>query len=149
VALDGTGIVNSVRVQAKVSGTGMNGFLNVSTIILRICYVVQIVLGILLWTDNGGSLRGLHMLLGIVIVLGLWATGVALAVRGGSPALAAPLIIYGIIVIYVGLQQEQWLPGASHWIIQVVHLLLGLGTMALTETTRRRVRMGSAAVRHA
>ena len=127
----------------------MSGFLNISTIVLRICYVVQIVLGILLWTSNGDSLRGFHILLGIVIVLGLWATGIALVIRGGSPVLAAALIIYGIIVLYVGLNQEQWLPGTSHWIIQVLHLLLGLGTMALTEITRRRIRVGGAAVSRA
>lgn len=127
----------------------VSGFLNVSTIVLRICYVVQIVLGIVLWTNNGENLRGFHMLLGIVIVLGLWATGIALMMRGGSPVLAAALIIYGIVVVYVGLNQEQWLPGTSHWIIQVLHLLLGLGTMALTETTRRRIRLGGVAVSRA
>ena len=127
----------------------MNAFLNVSTIVLRICYVAVLALGILFWTGNADNLRDVHMLLGIVIVLGLWATGVALALRGGSPVLAGALIIYGIIVLYVGLNQEQWLPGTSHWIIQVLHLLLGLGTMALTETTRRRIRVGGAAVSRA
>jgi hypothetical protein len=127
----------------------MNGFLNGSTIVLRICYVTQILLGILLWTGNGDNLRGLHILLGTVIVLGLWATGVALVLRGGSPVLAGALLVYGVVVLYVGLNQEQWLPGTLHWLIQVLHLVLGLGTMALTETTRQRIRAGRTSVSRA
>ncbi len=125
----------------------MNAFLNVSTIVLRFCYVAILVLGILLWTGNFDSLKPLHMLIGIVIVLGLWATGVALVIRGGSAALAGALLVYGAIVLVVGLNQEQWLPDAGHWVIQVLHLLLGLGTMALTETTRRRIRVTAAVSR--
>jgi hypothetical protein len=127
----------------------MNTFLNVSTIILRICYVAILTLGILLWTGNFDGVKPAHMLIGIIIVLGLWATGVALVVRGGSPGLAGVLIVFGLIVLFVGLNQEQWLTGGAHWVIQVVHLALGLATMGLTESTRRRIRAGGVALRRA
>jgi hypothetical protein len=133
----------------KKASTCMNAFLNASTIILRICYVAILLLGILLWTGNFDGLKPVHMLIGIVIVLGLWATGVALVMRGGSPGLAGACLVLGLIVLYVGLNQEQWLTGSAHWVIQVVHLALGLATMGLTESTRRRIRVGGVALRRA
>ncbi len=33
----------------------------------------------------------------------------------------------------LGLTQTQLLPGQSHWVIEVVHLLVGLGAIGLAE----------------
>jgi len=41
--------------------------------LIRVCAVVQIVLGGLFWTGNAYALLPVHMLTGIVLVLGLWA----------------------------------------------------------------------------
>ena len=64
--------------------------------------------------------------------------------KGGSFALAAATFILGLILAIVGLYQQSWLSGSAHWVIQVIHLLLGLSAIALGEMiygrTRRRLK---------
>jgi hypothetical protein len=111
---------------------------------IRVVGVVQLVLGILFWTGNALGLVDLHQLLGILLVLGLW-TMAALAHRAGVPAsLAAAL--WGLIVPIVGLTQRELVPGSAHWVIQVIHLLLGIGLIALAENLATRAKAGLAPV---
>jgi hypothetical protein len=39
----------------------------------------------------------------------------------------------------LGLTQTQLLPGSAHWLIQVLHLLVGLGAISLAETLGRQI----------
>jgi hypothetical protein len=100
---------------------------------VRVVGVTQLVLGLAFWTGNALGLVDLHQLLGILLVLALW-TLAALAARAGMPAgLVAGAVVYGLVVPIVGLTQRELLPGSAHWVIQVVHLLLGLGLLGLAE----------------
>ncbi len=40
----------------------------------------------------------------------------------------------------LGLTQNQLLPGSWHWVIQLVHLLVGLGAMGQGEGLARRIK---------
>ncbi|HZA85008.1 MAG TPA: hypothetical protein VFC13_26605 [Actinomycetes bacterium] len=101
---------------------------------VRVLGVIQIVLGILFWTGNALGLVDLHMLNGILIVLLLWVmAGLAAAARV-SPALAAGAFVWGLIVPIVGLSQTNLLTGSLHWLIQVIHLLLGIGLLNRADT---------------
>jgi len=109
--------------------------------------VVQLVLGVLFWTGNALGLVDLHQLLGILLVLGLW-TMAALAHRAGVPAgLVAAAAVWGLIVPIVGLTQRDLFAGSAHWVIQVVHLLLGIGLIGLAENlaTRAKARLATVA----
>jgi hypothetical protein len=98
---------------------------------IRALGVVQLVLGIVFWTGNALGLVDLHQLIGILLVLGLW-TQAAMAHRAGVPGgLVAGAAVYGLLVPIVGLTQRDLFPGSAHWVIQVVHLLLGLGLLGL------------------
>jgi len=100
---------------------------------IRALGVVQLVLGIIFWTGNALGLVDLHQLIGILLVLGLW-TQAAMAHRAGVPGgLVAGAAVYGLLVPIVGLTQRDLFPGSAHWVIQVVHLLLGLGLLGLAE----------------
>jgi hypothetical protein len=113
---------------------------------IRAVGVVQLVLGILFWTGNALGLVDLHQLLGILLVLGLW-TMAALAHRAGVPAsLVAGAALWGLIVPIVGLTQRELLAGSAHWVIQVIHLLLGIGLLALAENLATRAKAGLAPV---
>jgi hypothetical protein len=113
---------------------------------IRVVGVVQLVLGILFWTGNALGLVDLHQLLGILLVLGLW-TMAALAHRAGVPAgLVAAAAVYGLIVPIVGLTQRELLVGSAHWVIEVIHLLLGIGLLALAESLATRAKAGLAPV---
>ena len=107
---------------------------------IRALGVIQLVLGIIFWTGNALGLVDLHQLIGIVLVLGLW-TQAAMAHRAGVPGgLVAGAAVYGLLVPIVGLTQRDLFPGSAHWVIQVVHLLLGLGLLALAENLAQRAK---------
>jgi hypothetical protein len=109
--------------------------------------VVQLALGVLFWTGNALGLVDLHILLGVLLVLGLW-TMAALALRAGVAAgLVAAAVVYGLVVPIVGFTQRELLPGSAHWVIQVIHLLLGIGLIGLAETlaTRAKARLAPVA----
>ena len=100
---------------------------------IRVLGVVQLVLGIIFWTGNALGLVDLHQLIGILLVLGLW-TQAAMAHRAGVPGgLVAGAAVYGLLVPIVGLTQRDLFPGSAHWVIQVIHLLLGIGLIGLAE----------------
>ena len=114
---------------------------------IRVLWVVQLVLGIIFWTGNALGLVDLHQLIGILLVLGLWTQAV-LAARAGVPAgLVAGAAVWGLLVPIVGLSQTNLLTGGAHWIIQVIHLLLGMGLIALAENlaTRAKARLAPVA----
>ena len=109
--------------------------------VLRIAVLAAIILGILFWTGNAENLIPVHMLIGIIAVLSLWVIGLAQGfIRGGSFGLALATFIVGLALAIVGLYQQQWLLGSSHWIIQVIHLLLGLSAIGLGEMINGRTR---------
>jgi hypothetical protein len=102
--------------------------------LIRVCAVVQITLGGLFWTGNAYALLPLHMLTGIVLVLGLWVqSGLAARAGLGWPVLVLAFV-WGVIVVGLGMTQDSLLTGDLHWLIKVVHLLVGLGAVGQAES---------------
>jgi hypothetical protein len=124
--------------------------LTIAIMVLRLAVLVALIMGILFWTGNAGNLIPIHMIIGIIVVLSLWVIGLAQGfLKGGSFGLAAATFILGLIIAIVGLYQQRWLPGSAHWVIQVIHLLLGLSAIGLGEMiygrTRRRLKAAATA----
>jgi hypothetical protein len=111
--------------------------------IVRISGVIQIILGLLFWTNNARALVPVHMLIGTLLVLSLLALAVVAAIAGVSPAFVALAIIWALVTLLLGLTQTQLLPGSAHWVIQVLHLLIGLGAIGQGENLGRRIRQTS------
>ena len=106
--------------------------------LIRLLAVVQITLGALFWTGNAFTLLPLHMLSGLLLVLSIWVlAGLALrsGVQFGLPVLA---LVWGVLVIALGVTQDSLLTGDLHWIIQVLHLLVGLAAVGQAEGMARR-----------
>lgn len=77
---------------------------------------------------------GVHIVIGLLLVIDLWAA-VWLALRAGAPiALAAVALAWSIVMPSFGLVQAGLLPGSAHVVIQVGHLLIGLAAVGLIET---------------
>jgi len=95
--------------------------------------LIMIVLGLFFWTGNALNLIGLHMLLGMILVLFLWALAIMAARSGISLGLVALGIAWGLIVVTLGMTQNQLLPGDAHWIIKVLHLLVGIAAIGIAE----------------
>ena len=101
--------------------------------ILRLTVLVNLVLGILFWTGNADSLQNLHMLLGILAVASLFTIAIIQSMNGGSLGLTLAACTVGVLLAIVGIFQQSWLLDANHWIIQVIHLILGISAIGLGE----------------
>jgi hypothetical protein len=101
--------------------------------LIRVCFVVQLVLGGLFWTNNARGLVALHQLVGFILVIAIW-TQAGLAARAGvNLGLVAFAVVWGLVVPILGLSQAELLPGSAHWVVQVVHLLVGIIAVGLAE----------------
>ena len=118
----------------------MKTLTTILVLLVRIEAPIIITLGLLFWTGNALFLIPLHMLLGIVLVLALWTLSVVAAVAGVNLGLVAVAALWGVVVPILGLAQERLLPGPAHWVIQVLHLLVGLTAIALAQVLANQTR---------
>ena len=116
--------------------------------LLRICVLIALVIGILHWVNvlDGGAIEA-HMLFGILVTLSLWALGyfILTAPKGASLGLGLGAFVLGICIVALGWSQTQFSLGASQWIIQVIHLLLGLSAAGLGEAIAGRYKRANLA----
>jgi hypothetical protein len=112
----------------------------VASLLARVCGATALLLGAFMWLGMGAGLRPMHMLLGFVLVLALWALSIV-AASSNLYGLALLGILWGLVVAGLGSAQVNIMPGASHWVIQVVHLLVGASAAGLAEAIARRVRL--------
>jgi hypothetical protein len=112
----------------------------VAQMLVRFCGVILIILGVLFWTGHALNLVSLHMLLGLILVLSLWT----LSLIGGRAGIGAGLvtfgIVWGVIVLVLGMTQMQLMVGPAHWVIRVLHLLVGLAALRLGEVLAERIK---------
>ena len=114
--------------------------LKVAQMLVRITGVLLLILGLLFWSGDALGLIPVHMLLGVLFVLSLWLLA-AVASQAGIPAgMAAGVAVSGLIVLILGLVQDSLMPGAAHWVIQVLHLLVGLMAIGSAEMIGGRLR---------
>lgn len=113
--------------------------------LVRVCGVLALVLGLLFWLgDLPGSLIGVHMLLGVVLVLALWALAALGARAGVSKGLVIAAVVWGLLTVWLGQAQTSLLPDFSvHWIVQVIHLAVGMGAIGLGESLAARTARAS------
>jgi hypothetical protein len=99
--------------------------------VVRLTGMAQVVLGLLFWVGHALPLVGAHMLNGMVFVLGVLVLVVAAARSGLGAPLAALATGYTLVVPAFGMTHARILPGPAHWVVEVAHLLVGLGAMIL------------------
>src|SRR5947209_9131298 len=130
--------------QAHLTGLlflgGITLVIRIALNIVRIGVLIELVLGIVFWTGNADNLQIVHIVIGILVVLSLWTLGILQGLQGGSFGLALATFVVGFLLVLVGLFQTRWLIGSNHWVIQVIHLLLGLSAIGLAEMIGGRYR---------
>ena len=100
---------------------------------MRVGAALQLLVGVALWTGHWSSLVNVHMLVGVLFVLLLWTiAGIALSHRQ-SVGLAAFALVWGLLVAGIGMMQRGLLPGDLHWVVRVMHLVIGLAAMPIAE----------------
>jgi hypothetical protein len=96
---------------------------------LLLCGALLLVLGVVIWTGHGDPLIPVHVAIGVVLVLTLWILSV-IAGRSGVPAGTVAFAAgWGVLVVLLGLAQEDLVPGAWHWTIQVLHVAISMGAI--------------------
>ena len=103
----------------------------VSIMFMRVAAAVQLILGIGFWTGRWYGLVNVHMAIGVLFVLALWVIAVGAIPRQKGPAAFA--ILWGVIVIALGMTQRQILVGDLHWIVRVLHLVISIASMPIAE----------------
>jgi hypothetical protein len=115
--------------------------IRIASAVLTLAGVLALLSGLLFWFDWALQLMSLHMLLGILAVAALWTIGLAQATApGGSWGLAGGALVIGLLTLLLGLYQTSLLIGSLHWIIQVVHLVLGVAMIGLGHMATARLR---------
>jgi hypothetical protein len=108
--------------------------------LVRLAGLLQIILGVLFWIGNALALIPLHMLVGSLLVLALWVLAGMAAFAHVNRGRVALAFVWGIIVVALGMTQNGILPGSFHWIVQAVHLLVGLAAMGQAEGLAVRIK---------
>ena len=119
--------------------------IRIASVVLSLAGILALILGLFFWFGTGLNLVSMHMLLGLLAVGALWVIGIAQALsRGGSWLLAAVALIVGAITAGLGMIQSSLLVGDLHWVVQIIHLALGILTIGLGHMGAARYRKGMA-----
>ena len=119
--------------------------IRIASAVLTLAGLLALISGLLFWTGTALNLLALHMLLGFLAVGALWVIGFAqVFAPRGSWIIAASALIIGAAMIVIGMTQSSLLVGEFHWVIQVIHLALGLLTIGIGHLAAARYPKASA-----
>jgi hypothetical protein len=111
--------------------------------LIRLAGLVLMVLGGLLWTGRVLDLTPAHAAIGVLFVLLLWTQALLAARAGLGAGIVSIETMWGLAILIFGMIQVRLLPGSAHWLIRVVHLLLGIGGIGLGEKVGARMERAS------
>lgn len=107
--------------------------------IVRVAGVVQILLGLSIWIGPGMRYISLHIQAGFLIVVALWILAILVLIVRGRPALAVFALVWGLALPAFGMAQATILVGPLHWIIRVIHLLMGLIALGTADALAKHI----------
>lgn len=120
--------------------------IRIASVVLSFAGLLALILGLLIWTQSALNLIQMHMWLGLLAVGALWVIGITQAFsKNGSWLVAAFALVIGAAMIIIGLTQSTLMPGAFHWVIQLLHLVLGLLVIGIGHIGAARYRKGTPA----
>ena len=102
-------------------------------ILLRVLIAIQLVLGITLWTGHGYGLLNVHRMSGMLFVLALWILAIMTLAGRRHIGWSLFAIAWGLVIAAIGFMQVAIMPGDYHWVIKVIHLIVGMAAMPLAE----------------
>ncbi|HEU4565723.1 MAG TPA: hypothetical protein VFS05_13775 [Gemmatimonadaceae bacterium] len=108
--------------------------------VVRVTGPALVVLGLLFWAGRALALLPLHMALGMLFVLALWALAAIAARAGLHRGMVAAAAAWGIVVPLFGIAQTRLLPGPAHWVVRLAHLLIGIIAMIVADRLARFIR---------
>ena len=124
------------------SGTKMPRLAAIALWTIRVTGPLLVTLGILFWTGRALTLLPLHMAIGLLFTLALLLLGAVAARAGVRRAQVALTIALALIIPIVGVTQTRLLPGSWHWLVKILHLLIGIVGMVAATRVGRAIRDG-------
>ena len=103
----------------------------------QLAWIGAITLGLLHWFFNISFIE-IHMLFGILVTLALLLASSVAVFTPGIRVLGAIAMVFALIVPVFGRTQMLILVGDFHWLIQVIHLLIGTSAVILVENIGKR-----------
>lgn len=107
---------------------------------VRLTGLLALLLGLGLWNGAWFNLLGLHQGLGLIMSAALVWLVLLGFVRSVSLALLGLALLCSLALPVVGTLQGLLLPGQNHWLIEVLHPVLGVGAIVLAELIGSRIR---------
>ena len=107
---------------------------------VRLTGLLSLLLGLGLWNGAWFNLLGLHQGLGLIMSAALVWLVLLGFVRSVSLALLGLALLCSLALPVVGNLQGLLLPGQNHWLIEVLHPVLGVGAIVLAELIGSRMR---------
>lgn len=122
----------------------MQNTINILRWVVRLCGVLALLLGLGFWAGHGNlQLVQMHQGLGYLAALSL--LGIAGMTFSKVPAgLSVVGIIWALLVPALGHMQMKLMQGSNHWVIEVLHLILGVGAIGLAEAIGGRLKRTNA-----
>jgi hypothetical protein len=108
-------------------------------ILVRLSGLILIILGIIFWTGHALSLIPAHMVVGLILAISLWALAYLGARSGVGAGLVTLVVLWTLVMLVFGAVQMRLMPGSAHWVIQVLHLLIGIGAIGLGDQVGTRI----------
>jgi hypothetical protein len=119
--------------------------IRIASVVLSLAGLLALLLGLLFSTGAALNLIQMHMLLGLLAVGALLVIGIGQAFsKGGSWIIVAGALVVGAATVVLGMMQASLMVNEFHWVIQVVHLVLGLLTIGVGHMGAARYRKGFA-----
>jgi Na+/melibiose symporter-like transporter len=113
---------------------------SIAQMVIRITGLAQLILGVIIWPGKSDSLIPVHILIGALLVIALLTLSFLAARSGISIGLIILTVVWALVLPAWGLIQEKLLPETGHWIIQVLHLLCGIGAIGIAEMLSAQMR---------
>jgi hypothetical protein len=125
----------------------MRPTVTVLQMLARLLGAAQILIGFAIWFGWAPNTVVLHTALGSLFVLVLWIIAAIALFALSKRAVALFALLWGALVLWLGMAQTALLPGGAHWAVRLVHLLVGLAAIGLAESLGKAVKLHWAATR--
>lgn len=105
---------------------------------IRIIVLIEVILGILFWLGTARGLTSLHVSLGFLLVLCMLALAGVAATRRAPLSRVIIVVVWALVLPVVGFWQLHVAAPAANVMVQILHLLLGLGAAGVSEQLAAR-----------
>jgi hypothetical protein len=118
----------------------MRSTLTILSMLARLIGVVQIVTGLSLWLGWLTNARTLHIALGSLLALVIWIIALLALFALSTRGVALFTLLWGALMLWLGMAQTGLLVGTGHWAVRLAHLLVGLAALGLAESLTKAVK---------